>query len=129
MDMYSSVDGTPGDFHLVHLGSRALGGAALVFTEMTCVSPQGRISPGCAGMYRPEHVVAWKRIVDFVHGSSKAKICLQLGHSGPKGSTKLMWEGMDEPLDDGNWPVVAPSAIPYAAQNQTPARVVARADG
>jgi anthraniloyl-CoA monooxygenase len=123
MDMYSSVDGTPGDFHLVHLGSRALGGAALIFTEMTCVSPQGRISPGCAGMYRPEHVVAWKRIVDFVHGSSKAKICLQLGHSGPKGSTKLMWEGMDEPLDDGNWPVVAPSAIPYAAQNQTPAEL------
>ncbi|MFY9718874.1 MAG: bifunctional salicylyl-CoA 5-hydroxylase/oxidoreductase [Candidatus Cybelea sp.] len=121
MDMYTSVDGTPGDFHLVHLGARALGGAALVFTEMTCVTADGRISPGCAGMYRPEHVVAWKRVVDFVHDFSKAKICLQLGHSGPKGSTKLMWEGMDEPLDEGNWPVVAPSAVPYAAGNQTPA--------
>ena len=123
MDMYSSVDGTPGDFHLVHLGTRALGGAGLVFTEMTCVTREGRISPGCAGMYLPEHVPAWKRIVDFVHASSGAKICLQLGHSGPKGSTKLLWEGMDEPLDDGNWPLVAPSAIPYAARNQAPSEL------
>ena len=101
MDMYSAVDGTPNDFHLVHLGTRALGGAGLIFTEMTCVTREGRISPGCTGMYKPEHVAAWRRIVDFVHAHSHAKICLQLGHSGPKGSTKLMWEGMDEPLDAG----------------------------
>jgi anthraniloyl-CoA monooxygenase len=120
MDMYSADDGMPNDFHLVHLGTRALGGAGLVFTEMTCVSRDGRISPGCTGMYLPEHVPAWKRIVDFVHANSRAKICLQLGHSGPKGSTKLMWEGMDEPLVSGNWPVVGPSAVPYAPMNQTP---------
>lgn len=120
MDMYSAVDGTPGDFHLVHLGTRALGGAGLLFTEMTCVMPDGRISPGCAGMYAEEHVAAWKRVVDFIHANSGAKIGLQLGHSGPKGSTKLLWEGMDEPLDAGNWPVVGPSAIPYAPINQVP---------
>jgi anthraniloyl-CoA monooxygenase len=123
MDMYSAIDGTPQDFHLVHLGARALGGAGLIFTEMTCVTRDGRISPGCTGMYLPEHVAAWKRIADFVHGSSKAKICLQLGHSGPKGSTKLMWEGMDEPLDEGNWPVVGPSSIPYASANQVPSEL------
>jgi anthraniloyl-CoA monooxygenase len=127
MDMYSAVDGMPNDFHLVHLGSRALGGAGLVFTEMTCVTRDGRISPGCTGMYEPEHAAAWKRIVDFVHERSGAKICLQLGHSGPKGSTKLMWEGMDEPLADGNWPVVGPSAVPYAPPNQTP-RELTRAE-
>jgi anthraniloyl-CoA monooxygenase len=120
MDMYSAVDGTPNDFHLVHLGTRALGGAGLIFTEMTCVTAEGRISPGCTGMYRDEHVPAWKRIVHFVHENASAKICLQLGHSGPKGSTKLMWEGMDEPLSEGNWPVVGPSAIAYAPVNQVP---------
>ncbi len=120
MDMYSAIDGTPQDFHLVHLGTRALGGAGLLFTEMTCVTREGRISPGCTGMYLPEHTGAWKRIVDFVHAFSRAKICLQLGHSGPKGSTKLMWDGMDEPLDDHNWPIVGPSAIPYAPVNQVP---------
>ena len=120
MDTYSAVDGTPNDFHLVHYGSRALGGAGLVVTEMTCVSAQGRITPGCTGMYATEHVAAWKRIVEFVHQNTPAKIALQLGHSGPKGSTKLMWEGMDEPLEEGNWPVVGPSAIPYAPGNQVP---------
>jgi anthraniloyl-CoA monooxygenase len=123
MDMYSAVDGTPQDFHLVHLGARALGGAGLLFTEMTCVTREGRISPGCTGMYLAEHVEAWKRIVDFVHRFSRGKICLQLGHSGPKGSTKLMWQGMDEPLETGNWPVVGPSAIPYAPVNQVPAEL------
>ena len=123
MDMYSAVDGTPQDFHLVHLGTRALGGAGLIFTEMTCVTREGRISPGCTGMYLPEHETAWKRIVDFVHQSSRAKICLQLGHSGPKGSTKLMWDGMDEPLDYGNWPVVGPSAVPYALVSQVPSEL------
>ena len=127
MDMYSAVDGMPTDFHLVHLGSRALGGAGLVFTEMTCVTRDGRISPGCTGMYLEGHVAAWKRIVHFVHEQSAAKICLQLGHSGPKGSTKLMWEGIDEPLESGNWPVVGPSAIPYAPVNQTP-RELTRAE-
>jgi anthraniloyl-CoA monooxygenase len=123
MDMYSAVDGTPNDFHLVHLGSRALGGASLIFTEMTCVTREGRISPGCTGMYLPQHTAAWRRIVDFVHESSRAKVCLQLGHSGPKGSTKLMWDGMDLPLETGNWPVVGPSAIPYAPVNQVPAEL------
>lgn len=120
MDTYSALDGTPNDFHLVHLGTRALGGAGLVFTEMTCVTREGRISPGCTGMYLPEHRDAWKRIVDFVHANSGAKICLQLGHSGPKGSTKLMWDGMDEPLDTGNWPLVGPSSLPYTPAHQTP---------
>ncbi len=120
MDMYSAVDGLPNDFHLVHYGSRALGGAGLVVTEMTCVSAQGRITPGCTGMYAPAHVAGWKRIVDFVHERTPAKIALQLGHSGPKGSTKLMWEGMDEPLLFGNWPLVAPSAIPYASGGAVP---------
>jgi anthraniloyl-CoA monooxygenase len=123
MDMYSAVDGLPGDFHLVHLGSKALGGAGLVMTEMVCVSSEGRISPGCTGMYAPEHEAAWTRIVDFVHASTPAKIGLQLGHSGRKGSTKLMWEGNNEPLPDGNWPVVGPSAVPYSAANQVPREI------
>ena len=127
MDMYSAKDGTPNDFHLVHLGGRALGGAGLLVTEMTCVSPEGRISLGCTGMYRPDHAAAWRRIVDFVHANSPAKICLQLGHSGPKGSTRRMWEGSDEPMADGNWPVIAPSALAYGPQNQVP-RAMTRAD-
>ncbi|WP_225730433.1 MULTISPECIES: bifunctional salicylyl-CoA 5-hydroxylase/oxidoreductase [unclassified Nocardia] len=113
MDMYSAVDGVPGDFHLVHLGSKALGGAGLVMTEMVCVSPEGRITPGCAGLYTEEQEAAWRRIVDFVHSGSEAKIGVQLGHSGRKGSTKRMWEGIDVPLESGNWEVVAPSALPY----------------
>jgi len=127
MAMYSAVDGTPNDFHFVHLGERALGGAGLIFTEMTCVSPEGRISPGCTGMWAPEHVPAWRRIVDFVHANSKAKICLQLGHSGGKGSTKLGWEGNDVPLDDGNWPVMSASDVPWSPVNQRP-RPMTRAD-
>jgi anthraniloyl-CoA monooxygenase len=120
MAMYSAVDGIPNDFHLVHLGERALGGAGLVFTEMTCVSPEGRISPGCTGMWNGDHAAAWKKIVDFCHSNSKAKICLQLGHSGGKGSTKLGWEGNDVPLDDGNWPVMAASDVPWSPVNQVP---------
>ena len=127
MAMYSAEDGVAGDFHLVHLGTRAQGGAGLVFTEMTCVSPNGRITPGCAGMYQDEHVAAWTRIVDFVHRHTDAKICLQLGHSGPKGSTKLGWEGMDEPLDEGNWEVIGPSPVPWSPNNQVP-RPMTRAD-
>ncbi|WP_443072560.1 oxidoreductase [Streptomyces sp. RPT161] len=121
MDMYSSADGTPGDFHLVHLGARALGGAGLVMTEMVCVSPQGRITPGCAGLYTDRHEDAWRRIVDFAHGQSPAALGLQLGHSGRKGSTRLMWEGIDQPLPDGNWPLAAASALPYRpGVNQVP---------
>ena len=120
MAMYSAVGGVPGDFHLVHLGARALGGAGLVFAEMTCPSPEGRISTGCPGLWNDEQTHAWKRIVDFVHTSSNAKIGMQLGHSGPKGSTQLGWEITDEPMAQGNWPVLAASAIAYGSQNQTP---------
>jgi anthraniloyl-CoA monooxygenase len=127
MAMYSAVDGVPNDFHFVHLGERALGGAGLVFTEMTCVSPEGRISPGCTGMWNDDQVQAWKRIVDFVHANSKAKICLQLGHSGAKGSTRLGWEGDNEPLAEGNWPVMAASSLPWSPVNQVP-RAMSRAD-
>jgi anthraniloyl-CoA monooxygenase len=127
MATYSATDGMPNDFHLVHLGARALGGASLVFTEMTCVTPQGRITPGCAGMYSEAQMRAWERIVDFVHAQTEAKICLQLGHSGLKGSTKLGWEGMDEPLDAENWEVIAPSPVPWSPANQVP-RAMTRAD-
>ena len=120
MDMYSAVDGLVGTSTWCTSGSRALGGAGLVMTEMICVSPEGRITPGCAGMYRAEHVAAWKRIVDFVHGSAGCAIGAQIGHSGRKGSTKLMWEGMDEPLVDGGWQVIGPSPLPYGLRNQVP---------
>jgi anthraniloyl-CoA monooxygenase len=120
MAMYSCSDGTPNDFYLVHLGARAQGGAGLVFTEMTCVAPDARISPGCAGMYRDEHVPAWARIVDFVHAYTHAKIALQLGHAGPKGSTQRGWEEPDEPLSAANWPLLAPSPIAYGERNQMP---------
>ena len=121
MDMYSAADGVPSDFHLVHLGGKALGGAGLVMTEMVCVSADGRITPGCAGMYAPEHETAWRRITSFVHDHSAAKIGLQLGHSGRKGSTRLMWEGIDLPLEEGNWEVCGPSPLPYLeGTNQVP---------
>ncbi|MCC6473743.1 MAG: bifunctional salicylyl-CoA 5-hydroxylase/oxidoreductase [Burkholderiales bacterium] len=131
MAQYSCRDGTPDDYYLVHLGSRAHGGAALVFTEMTCVSADARISPGCAGMYLDEHRAAWKRIVDYVHTRSPAKIGIQLGHAGPKGSTQLGWLDADEPLPPGepggNWPLLAPSPIAYGPNNQVP-RAMSRAD-
>ncbi|MHC6219267.1 bifunctional salicylyl-CoA 5-hydroxylase/oxidoreductase [Arthrobacter sp. MMS24-S77] len=120
MDMYSAVDGVPGDFHKVHLGSKALGGAGLVMTEMVCVSEAGRITPGCTGLYTDSQRDSWKEIVDFVHANSTAKIGAQIGHSGRKGSTRLMWEGIDEPLASGNWDVVGPSALPYGPGNQSP---------
>jgi anthraniloyl-CoA monooxygenase len=121
MDMYSAVDGVPGDFHLVHLGARALGGAALVMTEMVCVSAEGRITPGCAGIYTSRQADSWRRIVDFTHRQAPGTaIGLQLGHAGRKGSTRLMWEGIDEPLPDGNWPLVAASPLPYKPDGQTP---------
>ncbi len=121
MATYSAVDGIPQDFHLVHLGARALGGAALVFVEMTSPTPEGRITPGCPGLWNDAQQAAFKRIVDFVHQSSTAKIGLQLGHSGPKGSTQVGWEQMDEPLASGNWPLMAASSVAYGEQNQVPA--------
>ncbi|MGQ4401737.1 bifunctional salicylyl-CoA 5-hydroxylase/oxidoreductase [Streptomyces hayashii] len=121
MDMYSAVDGVPGDFHLVHLGARALGGAGLVMTEMVCVSPQGRITPGCTGLYTGSQADGWRRITDFVHEQAPGTaVGVQLGHSGRKGSTKLMWQGMDEPLPHGGWPLVAASPLPYKEHSQTP---------
>ncbi|OYU33674.1 bifunctional salicylyl-CoA 5-hydroxylase/oxidoreductase [Novosphingobium sp. PASSN1] len=120
MAMYSAADGVPSDFHLVHYGARALGGAGLVFTEMTCVSPEGRITPGCTGLYSDEAEAAWKRVVDFVHTSSPAKIALQLGHSGAKGSTRLGWDAIDAPLEEGNWPLIAASPVPWSTANQIP---------
>jgi len=127
MCQYSADNGVADDWHLVHLGSRAVGGAALVIAEMTDVSQDGRITLGCAGMYQPEHVPAWKRIVDFVHTHTAAKIGLQLGHAGRKGATKLAWEGIDEPLDEGAWPVIGPSSIPYSPDSPVP-REMNRAD-
>ena len=123
MCMYSSVDGMPNDWHLVHLGSRAIGGAGLVFCEMTDVSAEARISPACAGLYSDEHEAAWKRIVDFVHENSAAKICMQLGHAGRKAATKRMWEGSDRPLESGAWPIVSASPLPYYPESQIPREI------
>ena len=127
MCQYSAVEGAPNDWHLVHYGARALGGAGLIYTEMTCVSAEARITPGCAGLYASEHRQWWTRIVDFTHGHSQAKVCLQLGHAGRKGSTQLMWEDMDHPLQWGNWPIVAASPLPYYPDSQQP-REMTRAD-
>jgi len=127
MAQYKAVDGCPTDWHLVHLGERAKGGAGLVYAEMTCVSPEGRITPGCPGLYAPEHEAAWKRIVDFVHAESAAKICSQIGHAGRKASTQLGWEQSDAPLAHGNWPVLSASAIAWKPGNQIPAAMT-RAD-
>jgi anthraniloyl-CoA monooxygenase len=120
MAQYKAVDGCPADWHFAHYAERAKGGAGLIFIEMTCVSPEGRITPGCTGMYAPGHEAAWKRIVDFVHTETRAKICCQLGHSGAKGSTQLGWEEMDAPLKEGNWPLLAASAVPWSERNQVP---------
>ena len=121
MATYSAVDGVAQDFHLVHLGARALGGAALVFVEMTAPCAEGRISPACTGLWNPAQMLAFKRIVDFVHASGAgAKIGMQLGHSGPKGSTQVGWESPDEPLTAGNWPLLAASAVSYGPTNQLP---------
>jgi anthraniloyl-CoA monooxygenase len=127
MCQYSAADGMPDDWHLVHIGSRAVGGAGLVFVEMTDVSPEGRISPGCAGLWSDAHAAAWKRIVDFVHKIQNTKIAMQLGHAGRKASTRLSWEGDAEPLERGGWPILAPSPIPYFPHSQTP-REMTRAD-
>jgi len=135
MCMYSAVDGTVNDFHLVHYGARASGGAGLIFTEMTNISADARITPGCAGMYAPEHVAAWKRIVDYVHTHTSAKFALQLAHAGRKGSTRPPFSAdpadkrdyTDVPLESGNWDLIGPSPIPWSANNATP-RAMTRAD-
>jgi anthraniloyl-CoA monooxygenase len=127
MAQYKAVGGCPTDWHFVHYAERAKGGAGLVYTEMTCVSPEGRITPGCPGLYTPEHEAAWKRLVGFVHAETPAKICCQIGHSGRKGSTGLGWDGADLPLADGNWPLLAPSAIAWSDRNDVP-REMDRAD-
>ena len=127
MAQYKAVDGCPTDWHFAHYAERAKGGAGLVYIEMTCVSPEGRITPGCTGFYAPEHEKAWKRLVDFVHAETEAKICAQIGHSGPKGSTQLGWEDSDAPLKQGNWPVMAASDVAWSPENQTP-KPMTRAD-
>ena len=123
MCMYSAEDGVPGDWHMVHYGARGIGGAGLVFTEMVTTSPEARITPGCAGLWSDQQEAAWTRIVDFVHAHGEARICLQLGHAGRKGATRLMWEGMDRPLEEGAWPIVSASAEPYHPESAVPAEL------
>ncbi|MEM7687103.1 MAG: FAD-dependent monooxygenase, partial [Pseudomonadota bacterium] len=127
MAQYKAIDGCPTDWHLVHYGERAKGGAGLVYVEMTCVSADGRITPGCPGLYAPEHEVAWTRITDFIHAETGAKICAQIGHAGRKGSTQVGWEEMDAPLNDGNWPLLSASAIAWSDRNTVP-KAMDRAD-
>ncbi|WP_137700641.1 bifunctional salicylyl-CoA 5-hydroxylase/oxidoreductase [Marimonas lutisalis] len=123
MAQYKAVEGCPTDWHLVHYGERAKGGAGLVYTEMTCVSAEGRITPGCPGLYAPEHEAAWTRLTEFVHSETDAKICCQIGHSGRKGSTRLGWEEMDAPLPSDNWNLVSASAIAWSPRNATPREI------
>lgn len=127
MCQYSAEDGLINDWHLMHYGSRATGGVGLLFTEMVCVAEDARITPGCAGIYTDVQEAAWKRVVDFVHVQSKAKMVLQLGHAGRKGASRLMWEGMDRPLKQGAWPIISASPIPYYPESQVP-REMTRAD-
>ncbi len=127
MAMYSATDGLLGDFHLVHLGARAMGGAGLVFGEMTCVSPDARITPGCLGLWNEEQAAGWRRLVQFVHGNSAAKVGIQIGHAGRKGATKLAWDGIDQPLEEGGWPLLSASALPYLKNSQVP-KAMDRAD-
>lgn len=126
MAQYKAVDGNPTDWHFVHYAERAKGGAGLVFTEMLCVSPEGRITPGCPCI-GPDQEAAWKRLTDFVHAETDAKICAQIGHAGRKGSTRLAWEGIDKPLAEGNWPLISASSLPYLPESQTP-KAMDRAD-
>lgn len=127
MAQYKAVDGCPTDWHFAHYAERAKGGAGLVYVEMTCVSPEGRITPGCPGLYAPDHVAAWRRLCDFVHAETDAKLCMQIGHSGRKGSTQLGWDEMDAPLQTGNWPTMSASAVPWN-EDHAPPRAMDRAD-
>src|SRR3970040_1612728 len=128
MDQYSALDGVHTDWHFLHLGRRALGRAGLVYVEMTCPSPEARISPGCTGLWNEAQAAAFKRIAEFCHAHSKAKLCMQIGHSGRKGCTQLGWERMDHPLGKGNWPLVSASPLPYLEGESQVAREMARAD-
>ena len=129
MAQYSAVDGVPGDHHLVHLGARAMGGAGLVFCEMTCTSPDARITPGCTGLYNDAQTAAWKRIVGFVHSSTHAKIAMQLGHAGAKGSTRVPWQGGEDlPLERGNWPLISASPQQFLDGVSAWSRAMTRAD-
>ena len=128
MAQYSSEDGLADDYHLVHLGARAMGGAGMVFTEMTCVSADARITPGCPGLYKPEHTIGWKRIVDFVHSNSDAKIAVQIGHAGAKGATKLAWDGIDKPVETDSWPLISASPEQYLAGVSQTSREMTRGD-
>jgi anthraniloyl-CoA monooxygenase len=128
MAQYSCVDGLPADYHLVHLGARAMGGAGMVVAEMTCPTPDARISPGCPGLWSEEQRDGWKRIVDYVHGNTDAKIAMQLGHAGAKGSTRVPWEGEDQPLEQGNWPLISASPHQYIDGISDWARAMTRAD-
>lgn len=127
MAMYSATDGLINDFHLVHLGARAMGGAGLVFGEMTCVSPDARITPGCLGLWNAEQAAGWRRLVEFVHTNSAAKVGIQIGHAGRKGATKRAWDGIDQPLEEGGWPLLSASALPYLKNSQVP-KAMDRAD-
>lgn len=120
MGQYACDDGMPGDWQLVHLGSRAVGGAGLVIAEMCNISPVGRVTPRCSGLYKDEHIAPWRRVVEFVHQHSDAKIGIQLGHSGRKGATKVMWEGQNQPVEEGGWPLLSASAVAYSNENQVP---------
>lgn len=128
MAQYSAEDGLVGDYHLVHLGTRAMGGAGLVFAEMACVSAEGRITPGCPGLYRPEHTAAFRRIADWIHANSDAKFGIQIGHAGAKASTRRAWEGIDQPLPEGNWPILSASPQQYLDGVSQQARAMTRAD-
>jgi anthraniloyl-CoA monooxygenase len=120
MAQYKAINGCPTDWHFVHYAERAKGGAGLIYVEMTCISPEGRITPGCTGLYSQEHEFSWKRIIDFIHVETEAKISCQIGHSGRKGSTQLGWEKMDAPLKNGNWPIISASSIPWSKNNAVP---------
>ncbi|MES3014372.1 MAG: bifunctional salicylyl-CoA 5-hydroxylase/oxidoreductase, partial [Pseudomonadota bacterium] len=128
MAQYSCADGLPADYHLVHIGARAMGGAGMVVAEMTCTSPDARITPGCPGLWNAAQRDGWKRIVDFVHANTDAKIAIQLGHAGAKGSTRLAWEGIDRPLDDGNWPLISASPQQYLDGVSDWSRAMTRGD-
>ncbi len=128
MAQYSAVDGLAGDYHLVHLGARAMGGAGLVFAEMTCVSPEARITPGCPGLYKPEHTAAFKRIADWIHTNTDAKFAIQIGHAGAKASTRLAWDGIDQPLVEGNWPIMSASEQQYLEGVSQVSKAMTRAD-
>ena len=120
MAQYKAKDGCPTEWHFVHYAERAKGGAALVYTEMTCISPEGRITPGCPGLYAPEHENQWQKLTKFIHEETSAKICCQIGHSGRKGSTQLGWEKMDAPLKENNWPTLSASPVPWSSENPIP---------